>query len=141
VSTFVLEDPQTLATVLPPEPRADLLVEYAGIAAVAHGVEDGGELADDGCEGAEVGGDAAAGRGVVGEDLVERLLHEREGGDAGELDVRRGEEEVLLVGGARAEGHAADVAVDLAPVVEDGVGIGEDGRQDKLARDCEKGSG
>jgi hypothetical protein len=88
----------------------------------------------------EGGGDAAAGDGVVDERLVERLLHEREGGDAGELDAGRGEEEVLLVGRASEEGHTADVAIDLAPVVEHGVCVGDDGGEDELAGDGEEGS-
>ncbi len=87
VSTLVLKDPGTLATVLSAKPGADLLVKYVWVAAVADRVEDGGEGADDGGELAEGGGDASTGDGVVEERLVEGLLHEREGGDASEFDA------------------------------------------------------
>ena len=140
VSTLILKDPRPLTTVLSVKPGADVVVEYAWVAAVADGVEDGGEGADGGGEFAEGGGDAAVGDVVVDEGLVEGLLHEREGGDASALDAGRGEEEVLLVFRAGEEGDAADVAVDLAPVVEHGVCVGDDGGEDELAGDCEEGS-
>ena len=87
VPTLVLKDPGALATVLSAKPGADLVVKYVRVAAVADRVEDGGEGADDGGELAEGGGDASTGDGVVEERLVEGLLHEREGGDAGEFDA------------------------------------------------------
>jgi len=138
VSTLVVKDPGALTTVLSAEPGADVVVEYAWIAAVADRVEGGGEGADDGGELAEGGGDAAAGDGVVEECLVEGLLHEGEGGDAGELDAGGGEEEVLLVGRAREEGYGADVAIDLAPVVEHGVCVCDDWGEDELTGDSEE---
>lgn len=46
---------------------------------------------------------------------------------------------MLLVGGASEEGYAADVAVDLAPVVEHSVCVGDDGGEDELAGDGEEG--
>lgn len=48
---------------------------------------------------------------------------------------------MLLVGRAREEGHAADVAVDLVPVVEHGVCVGDDGGEDELTGDGEEGRG
>ena len=133
VSTLVLKDPETVAAVLASEPRAHVVVKYGWIAAVADGIEDASQVVDDGGELVEVGGDAAVGDGVVNECLVERLLHEVECGDAGELDSGRGEEEVFFVGRPGEEGHRADLAVDLAPVVEHGVRIGDDWGKYELA--------
>ena len=48
---------------------------------------------------------------------------------------------MLLVGRACEEGHTADVAIDLAPVVEDGVCVGDDGGEDELTGDGEEGRG
>ena len=87
VSTLVLKDPGTLATVLSAKPGADLIVKYVRVAAVADCVEDNCEGADDSGELAEGGGNASTGDGVVEKGLVEGLLHEREGGDASEFDA------------------------------------------------------
>ncbi len=48
---------------------------------------------------------------------------------------------MLLVGRAGEECHAADVAVDLVPVVEHGVCVGDDGGEDELTGDGEEGRG
>jgi hypothetical protein len=140
VSTLVLKDPRAVATVLSAEPGADLVVKYAWVASVADGVEGGGEGADHGGELGEGGGDATAGDSVIEKGLVEGLLHEGEGSDAGELDAGGGEEEMLLIGGASEEGYRANMAVDLAPVVEHGVCVCDDWGEEELAGDGEKGA-
>jgi hypothetical protein len=96
-----LEGPFPRARVGAVEPGSDHVIERVGIATVADGEEESGEVVEDANETVEITRDAACGEHIADEEFVHGRAHDFERVDAAELNSRAGEVEFFLVAQAR----------------------------------------